>query len=658
MTIVLAGLSAAALKSSVAFASGSADLIPRRLLLADADRTSVQLSADGARVGWLSTHPSGRALVWRDLSRPKPDEAIPTRGEIVAWSWPRDPDRVLFVEREGSIETLSAVPIGALEAKRRTLAQGSRVRIVACGADDVVASVLGGDADSSGLFRIRSDGSTRSKIGAGDFDAWWVDGSLQVVAARRPTADGFALHRRTATGEWARFAECGPLDAVPSGVVSVSRDGSRIAYVAREGGDTTALVEVRTATGEKRVLARDAEADLLAVGATVDPIEGVPSSVVSYRVRMARLVLDERVRADVDALAKIRRGDVSIAGQSRDDARWLVRWLDGGPAHYAVWDRKTRRAIDLFDDVPGLEGMPLASRRPFVVRSRDGLDLRCDLYLPPRSDANDDGIPDAPLPAVLFVHGGPWVGFEWNLWPVNRNFQLLANRGYAVIRAGFRGEIGYGSRYVDAGDREWGGAMLRDLFDVTDAAVTRGIAAKERIAIWGWSYGGYAAAAALAAAPDRFACGIAMYGVFDLESFLRTPFASNPFWRSRVGDVDSPSDLERIRRQSPIRAAEAITKPLLVTHGAQDDRVSISQSDAFVAALEKLGRPVTYVVLSEEGHDYGRPASWEAFWAASEAFLHERLGGAVEPFGDTWSRARVEVRAGAARVGAWIDTSK
>ncbi|HEX6790664.1 MAG TPA: prolyl oligopeptidase family serine peptidase, partial [Candidatus Krumholzibacteria bacterium] len=307
----------------------------------------------------------------------------------------------------------------------------------------------------------------------------------------------------------------------------------------------------------------------------------------------------------------------------------------------------------LFDDVPGLEGQTLASRRPLVVRSRDGLDLRCDVYLPAGADANDDGIPDRPLPTVVYVHGGPWTGYEWNLWLVNRNFQLLANRGYAVIRAGFRGEVGYGMRYVDAGDRAWGTTMHRDLVDIAEQAATLGIAARGRIAIWGWSYGGYAVATALALAPDTFACGLAMYGVYDLEAMLRVPFTANPFWRARAGDVDSPADLARIREQSPLTHVDAIRNPLLVSHGALDDRVPIAQSDTLVAALEKRGRPVTYLVFPDEGHDYARPESWQAFWAVGEAFLHEQLGGAAEPMGDEESRVRVEVRAGAGRVAAW-----
>jgi dipeptidyl aminopeptidase/acylaminoacyl peptidase len=637
---------------SVLSSSGAAELIPRRVLLADTDRTSVQLSPDGTRVGWLAPGPNGRRLFVRHVDGPAHEEEIAPGEAIVAWQFSGD-GPVLLVTRDARGDVLSALSPGD-RANARTLAFGSRVRVISAGQADVVASVRADKADSSGVFHIRLDVADRRKLAdLGDADAWWVDGNPRIIAARVPSLLGYALAQPASNGAWTTFAEAGPLDGVPAGVVSVSRDGSHIFYVARDGRDTTALFDLDVGSGRTRVLAHDPDADVLAPGATVDARTGRPSSVVSYHVRLERHYLDEKLRPEFDALAKIRPGDVSIAGQSADDSRWLVRWLDGGPAHYAVWDRKSRRVIDLFDDVPGLAGRTLAPRHPLIVRSRDGLDLRSHLYLPPGSDANGDGIPDTPLPTVVFVHGGPWVGYDWNLWLMNRNFQLLANRGYAVIKAGFRGEPGYGMQYVDKGDRAWGTSMHEDLVDIAEHAVKRGIAARGKIAMWGWSYGGYAVATALARAPETFACGLAMYGVYDLESILRLPFFANSFWRTRVGDIDSKTDLDRLRDQSPLTHVDAIRKPLLVTHGALDDRVPIAQSDTLVAALQRRDRPVTYVVFPEEGHDYARPESWQAFWAIGEAFLHEHLGGSAEAMKDEDARARIEIRAGADRIAAW-----
>ena len=633
-----------------------ADTIPRRVLIADVDHTSVQISPDGMRVGWVFTDTAGRHLFVRELAGSNEREVAPGT-EITAWQWSKGSDKLLVVTHGAAGETLSALPLDN-PPKTQTLISGSRVRVIGANATDVVASVVTSNADSTGVFRIHLDGSGAEKLAdIGDADAWWVDRGMHLIAARIQNENGFALAYRRADNAWVAFTQAGPVDGLPVNVVSVSPDGSKLYYVAREG-DTTALFELDVASEKKRELIRDAEADILAPGGTVDPKTGRPSSVVSYHVRLQRHFLDKSLSADIDALAKLRPGDVSIIGQSADDSRWLMRWLNGGPAHYAVWDRKTKHVIDLFDDVPGLQDKTLASRRPLTVHARDGLDLRCDVYLPAGSDKNNDGIPDQPLPTVVYVHGGPWTGYEWNIWPVNRNFQLLANRGYAVIRAGFRSELGYGTKYTDAGDRAWGSTMHYDLVDIAENAVKLGIASRGKIAIWGWSYGGYAVAAALEQAPRTYTCGLAMYGVYDLEALLRSPLADNSFWQARGGDVRSPADLVRIREQSPINHVDVLRNPILITHGALDDRAAIAHSDTLVAALAKLGRDVPYLVFPEEGHDYARPESWQMFWAVGEAFLKEQLGGAAEPIGDEESRVNVEIRAGADRIAAWRKGTK
>jgi dipeptidyl aminopeptidase/acylaminoacyl peptidase len=323
--------------------------------------------------------------------------------------------------------------------------------------------------------------------------------------------------------------------------------------------------------------------------------------------------------------------------------------MNGGPLCYFAWERATRSARYLGTDVGALEGVELAPRHAAFVPARDGLVLPCDVYLPKGVDADRDGRPDRPLPTVLYVHGGPWVGFEWNSWFTNRSLQLLADRGYAVIRTDFRGAAGYGRAFLDAGDQEWGGAMQTDLLDVRAWALEHGIAAAGRVAIWGWSYGGYATLEALTRTPDAFACGIAMYGLSDLERFVGGLTGANgaATWYRRVGDVRTEEGRALLRAASPLTKVEALARPLLVTHGARDTRAPREQSDLFVAACAELEKPVTYVVYPEEPHDYRAAESWISFWAIAEAFLAEHLGGRSEPMGADLAGASLEVVAGA-----------
>jgi len=280
-----------------------------------------------------------------------------------------------------------------------------------------------------------------------------------------------------------------------------------------------------------------------------------------------------------------------------------------------------------------LDAYTLSVRKPFIVKAQDGLELPSMIFLPPGSDQNNDGIPDQPLPTVLYVHGGAWIGYYQNTWFINRQLQLLANRGYAVINTEFRGASGYGQAFIEASSHKWSGKMHQDLVNIAKAAIARGVALPKKVGIFGWSYGGYATFAAMAFAPDVFACGISMYGLGDLEAAFRHPFTSGPYWQQRIGNPDVPEELTLIRRHSPINYIEQIKNPLLIIHGSLDERVPQSQSDNMAQALKAAGKAVIYCYYPEEGHDYAQPENWQSFWALGERFLQEHLGGRSEPAG-------------------------
>ncbi len=278
------------------------------------------------------------------------------------------------------------------------------------------------------------------------------------------------------------------------------------------------------------------------------------------------------------------------------------------------------------------------------MKARDGLELPIHVYLPPGSDSDNDGIPDKPLPTVLYVHGGPWVGVaQWNNWFHTRNFQLLANRGYAVINTEFRGATGMGKAFVDAGDKEWGRKMHYDKVDVSRWAIDQGIAATDKLAIWGWSYGSYATNAALAFSPDLFACGLSMYGPADLDAFCRIPFTDSELWRSRVGNPNTAEGTMLLQKYSPQNYIHQIKKPLLLTTGSKDARVPQSQVDNFANALAEAGKEVIYFYYQEEGHDYRAPESWISFWAVGEQFLHDHIGGKQQPSAGDFEKGNLKV---------------
>jgi dipeptidyl aminopeptidase/acylaminoacyl peptidase len=471
-----------------------------------------------------------------------------------------------------------------------------------------------------------------------------VGGSLELL--RRADDDEWAPLRtldidRTNTGR-------APGNGV-QGVVGVDAAGDILYLVDNTGRDKSALLAVELASGRETVLASDADADVRPI-AVVDRVTGRVLAATAQFDHLRRYTTDESVRSDFALLEKHFGGPFGTIGISAQDRAWLVAPFDGGPVRFHVYQRAKQTVASLFSSQRALDRFPLAKRIARVVTTRDGLRLPCHLYLPPGTDDNGNGLPDAPLPTLLFVHGGPDAAYPWDSWLTNRCLQLLANRGYAALRVEFRGAGGFGKSFMEQGWREWGGKSQQDLVDVAHWAVDQRIAQPGKIGIWGWSFGGLSTFATLAFYPDEFACGVAMYGLSDLELFARRLSLFSHETAQRVGDPRTPEGIELLRRQSPLHSAERVKSPLLVTHGAKDVVAPKQHSDLFVSALEKHGKAVTYLVYPDEGHDYRQPESWISFWAVAERFLHKHLGGRFEPTADDFEGANLQVPVGSALI--------
>ena len=169
---------------------------------------------------------------------------------------------------------------------------------------------------------------------------------------------------------------------------------------------------------------------------------------------------------------------------------------------------------------------------------------------------------------VLFVHGGPWARDDYGY---NAYHQWLANRGYAVLSVNYRASTGFGKAFVNAGDLQWGRKMHDDLLDAVDWAIKQGITTKDKVAIMGGSYGGYATLAGVTMTPDEFACGVDIVGPSNLFTLLQS---IPPYWTAfraqfytRMGDPDTEDGRKLLKERSPLTYADQIKKPLLIGQG-------------------------------------------------------------------------------------------
>ena len=215
---------------------------------------------------------------------------------------------------------------------------------------------------------------------------------------------------------------------------------------------------------------------------------------------------------------------------------------------------------------------------------------------------------------------------------VNPEAQWLANRSYLCLQVNYRGSTGYGKAFINAGDREWGGTMQDDLTDAVAFAVEQGWADPQRVAIYGGSYGGYAALAGAAFTPEVYCCAVDIVGPSNLKTLIET---IPPYWvpliaqyHLRLGDPEKDADF--LWSRSPLSRADKITIPLLIAQGANDPRVKQAESEQIVAALTAAGIEHEYLLFPDEGHGFAKPANRMRFYSAAERFLARYLGGRSE----------------------------
>jgi dipeptidyl aminopeptidase/acylaminoacyl peptidase len=262
----------------------------------------------------------------------------------------------------------------------------------------------------------------------------------------------------------------------------------------------------------------------------------------------------------------------------------------------------------------------MATELPVNYQSRDGLTIQAYLTLPKGYTIETA----KKLPVVINPHGGPWAR---DYWGFNPEVQFLANRGYAVLQMNFRGSTGYGKKFWEAGFKKWGLEMQNDVTDGTKWLTDKGIADKDRIAIYGGSYGGYATLMGIVKEPALYTAAVDYVGVSNLFTFMKT---IPPYWKPYLDMfyemVGNPqADSVQLAATSPVMNAEKISTPLFIAQGANDPRVNKDESDQMVKALKERGIVVEYMVKDNEGHGFANEENRFDFYRAMETFLNAHL---------------------------------
>lgn len=636
--------------------SQRAELIPREVLFRSADRTTPKISPDGSQIAWIARIGDTPNLVVS--TRGDTARTVLThleKNQVSYFYWVDNGKRIVyFVGAKGykmadlfSVDVATGESI-ALLTPPEDVKESAQFRIYEISTSDPSKVAIGLNWRDPGIFDlyqldVRNGEKKLLAEGPKNLLWWLVDSKLRIRGYTISESDGgqsFWIHdlkKGSFNKEitWTIEDDAGE-------PISFTPDGKGLFIYDSRGYNSVGLAKYNLETGEATRLVGDERYDVR--GVIVDP--------VTFEVQAARIIAEKSRWVAVDPnfeevisfLSDARPGNLNILSRTKDDSLWIVAYVyDTQPIEYLVYHRNSQELERLFFNRDDLGGLPLAPMEPITFQSRDG--LRIDGYLTRPVGSKKTG------PMVVLVHGGPW---SRDFWGFNPEAQWLANRGYACLQVNFRGSMGYGKEFLNAGNREWGRKMQDDITDGVRWAIAEGITEGGRIGIYGGSFGGYATLAGVTFTPELYSCGVSIVGASDVMDYLASyppvwnAYRSNldrrvgtvPRYKSdsREGEVKDSLDwteqeraeVEYLRSRSPLYNTDKITTPLLIAQGGRDYLVRKEITDRFVNKLRAQDLPVDYIVYENAGHGLSSMEDRLDFYSRAGAFLAAYLGGRFE----------------------------
>ena len=617
-------------------------LVPVRRFVANVDAAGgYQLSPNGLRLLWQQTVGLDIGLAVRALSNPGGVTTYATgnmgrRGGNQYWL--ADSRHIVYTKDPIGDENtqLLVADTQADGFEPWAVAASKGVRSVFVGRGPVGSSRFyfsSNQRDRATLDLYEADAAARTvrEVARSDGSvlAWLMDVDRQFAGRVRQLgrADGSdaVVELLQANDQWRAIKTVGGFQTY--WISRIDRAAGKAWVYSNIGRDKIALLEVDLASGREQLLASH---DVVDVSFAVMPAgNGGPLGYVVEPGYPEMKWLNSDWQREVDAAVQKAVASQLLPAQpiitrpqsmSDDNQRVVLRSMGDFDSAELLLDRTTGQVSRLNSVQPDAAKL-LSAEQPFTFKASDGRMIH-GYVIRPRGVAG-------PAPLVVEIHGGPWARDSWSPAVFNTR-QLLANRGYAVLMVNYRGSTGYGSDYINSANRAYFGRLQKDIAEGVQWAIDQRIADPQRMAVFGGSFGGFSVLAQLIQKPHDYRCGIDVVGV---ANWPRVVDNWPAFWRSRhvfartFGDVNVAEDRAQMLANSPVSHLDKITAPLLVIHGGNDIRVLKQDSDDVVAGLEKLGRPVDYLLFADEGHSISKWRNRLAMWRKIEDKLASCLGG-------------------------------
>ncbi|MEO5909511.1 MAG: S9 family peptidase [Pelobium sp.] len=382
--------------------------------------------------------------------------------------------------------------------------------------------------------------------------------------------------------------------------------------------DKLALVDFDCETGkETKVIYENPNADISDV---VYSKSLKKLAYLTYEISKREIYfLDDKVKAMYeDIRSQLPLQEVKIIDKDNSETSYILKtYTDKDPGAYYIYHLENKKLVKLADLNSDIDPENMCEMKPVKYKSRDGLTIHGYLTLPKGKNEKN-------LPCIIFPHSGP---SNRNVWGYAAEVQYLANKGFAVFQMNFRGSTGYGKAFQTAGYKQWGGNMQHDITDGVKWLIEQKTVNPNKIAIFGYGFGGYAALNQSIYHPELYKCAASYSGFINLFTYLKGfPAYFKPYQQMMNEIVGNPeTDVDYLKSASPIFQIDKIKTPLLIAQGGKDSRVNVNETNQFVKELRKKGLNINYILKDNENHLYRDPVNRAEFYQKLGNFLDKNL---------------------------------
>jgi dipeptidyl aminopeptidase/acylaminoacyl peptidase len=615
-------------------------LIDREIFFGNPEYAGAQISPDGKYISFIKPLNDVRNVWVKGVNEPF-EKARPLTAEkkrpISGYFWSQDSKYILFTKDNDGDENFNVYAVNPAASPAEgsqvpaptnlTNAKGVRTfiyNVPETEPDFIYIGINDRDKAWHDLYKVQISTGTKTLLRENKdrLTGWVFDNADKLRMASRSLQDGSTELLKVDGDKFATVYTCGVFESC--GTVAFTKDNKQVYMTSNKGTrDLIQLVLFDPETGKETLVEQD---PLGRVDFNGIAISNVTKELIAttYNDDRLRIYFKNKDFEKDYNLIKKQLGDreVSFGSSTKDETKWIISsYSDIDPGTVWLFDRKTKNLSKLYQVREKLSREALSPMKAIRYKSSDGMEVPAYLTLP-------KGFPEKNLPLVVVPHGGPWGRDSWGY---NSFAQFLANRGYAVLQPNFRASTGFGKKFLDSGNNQWGEKMQDDITWGVKYLIDQGTADPKRVGIMGGSYGGYATLAGVTFTPDVYAAAVAIVAPSNLNTLLKS---IPPYWEAgrqifykRMGDPTTPEGRAQLERQSPLTHVAKIKTPLMIVQGANDPRVNKAEADQIVVALRDRNYPVQYLLADDEGHGFQRPVNNMAMFAAGEKFLSKYLGG-------------------------------